>query len=569
MWENTVITNAGIELLKNALSGGTITVTAIKSGAGKVDVSALKSQTAVSSIKQSGTVQGVTKTNETIKIGVLFSNAGLSAGYSMTQLGIYAKGSTGSEVLFAISQSTTGKEVPAESAMPSWSLVHNFYIKLNNDVTMTATVDPEGYVTFETMQTALNTHTGNKNNPHGVTKSQIGLGNVPNVATNDQTPTYSDTTTLVTLSSGEKISIAFAKIKLAITTLINHLANKSNPHGVTKSQVGLGSVENKSSATIRGELTKENVTTALGYTPPKQDTNTWRGIQNNLTSDATDQSLSAAQGKVLKGFVDGKAASVHTHNYAGSSSAGGSANSAVKLDTATAGSTTQPVYFADGKPTACTYTLGKSVPSNAVFTDTWRGIQNNLNSDATDQSLSAAQGKALNTGLTSHTGNKSNPHGVTKAQLGLGNVENKSSAAIRGELTNSNVTTALGFTPAKQTDMKNAQDAITQLNSDKTWKHIFDGKISEEFQVPNQYKEIVIQITIASTGVTDITLPEIYITDLNTWWNKVTSYWYNNNYNACVLMTYNSGNRKISMNEKWFICNPSGYDVSYIVYGRQ
>ena len=270
MWENTVITNAGIELLKNALSGGTITVTAIKSGAGKVDVSALKSQTAVSSIKQSGTVQGVTKTNETIKIGVLFSNAGLSAGYSMTQLGIYAKGSTGSEVLFAISQSTTGKEVPAESAMPSWSLVHNFYIKLNNDVKMTATVDPEGYVTFETMQTALNTHTGNKSNPHSVTKSQVGLGNVPNVATNDQTPTYSDTTTLVTLSSGEKISIAFAKIKLAITTLINHLANKSNPHGVTKSQVGLGNVENKSSATIRGELTKGNVTTALGYTPANQ-----------------------------------------------------------------------------------------------------------------------------------------------------------------------------------------------------------------------------------------------------------------------------------------------------------
>jgi hypothetical protein len=287
MWENTVITNAGIELLKNALSGGTITVTAIKSGAGKVDVSALKSQTAVSSIKQSGTVQGVTKTNETIKIGVLFSNAGLSAGYSMTQLGIYAKGSTGSEVLFAISQSTTGKEVPAESAMPSWSLVHNFYIKLNNDVTMTATVDPEGYVTFETMQTALNTHTGNKSNPHSVTKSQVGLGNVPNVATNDQTPTYSDATTLVTLSSGEKISIAFAKIKLAITTLINHLANKSNPHGVTKSQVGLVNVENKSSATIRGELTKGNVTTAIGYTPANQTDMT--NAQNAITQLNSDK----------------------------------------------------------------------------------------------------------------------------------------------------------------------------------------------------------------------------------------------------------------------------------------
>lgn len=74
--------------------------------------------------------------------------------------------------------------------------------------------------------------------------------------------------------------------------------------------------------------------------------------------------------------LDGKANSSHTHNYAGSSSAGGSANSAVKLDTTTSGSATQPVYFSEGKPVACTYTLGKSVPSNAVFTDTntWRPL---------------------------------------------------------------------------------------------------------------------------------------------------------------------------------------------------
>ena len=45
------------------------------------------------------------------------------------------------------------------------------------------------------------------------------------------------------------------------------------------------------------------------YTP----TNTWRGVQDNLTSSATDQSLSANQGKVLKGLIDGKAASSHTH----------------------------------------------------------------------------------------------------------------------------------------------------------------------------------------------------------------------------------------------------------------
>lgn len=60
---------------------------------------------------------------------------------------------------------------------------------------------------------------------------------------------------------------------------------------------------------------------------------------------------------------------IHTHNYAGSSSVGGSATSAVKLDSS-AGSATQPVYFSNGKPVATTYTLGSSVPSNAKFTDT-------------------------------------------------------------------------------------------------------------------------------------------------------------------------------------------------------
>ena len=36
------------------------------------------------------------------------------------------------------------------------------------------------------------------------------------------------------------------------------------------------------------------------------DTNTWRGIQNNLTSDSTEDSLSAKQGKELKKLIDSK-----------------------------------------------------------------------------------------------------------------------------------------------------------------------------------------------------------------------------------------------------------------------
>lgn len=111
----------------------------------------------------------------------------------------------------------------------------------------------------------------------------------------------------------------------------------------------------------------------LTYQP---STGTLRAItfKGNLSGNATSAS------SVAWGNVTGKPStftpSSHSHNYAGSSSAGGSANSAAKLDTATAGSATQPVYFSGGKPTACSYTLGKSVPSNAVFTDTntWRPL---------------------------------------------------------------------------------------------------------------------------------------------------------------------------------------------------
>lgn len=87
-------------------------------------------------------------------------------------------------------------------------------------------------------------HAASKANPHAVTKSQVGLGNVPNVATNDQTPTYSESAALTQLSSGEKLSAALGKLARAVRSLMEHLANTANPHGVTKSQVGLGNVTN-------------------------------------------------------------------------------------------------------------------------------------------------------------------------------------------------------------------------------------------------------------------------------------------------------------------------------------
>lgn len=134
-------------------------------------------------------------------------------------------------------------------------------------------------------------------------------------------------------------------------------------------------------------ITKANVTSALGYTPPTTNTtynaatasaaglmsaadkSKLDGIASGANKITVDSALSATstnpvQNKVINSALSGKAASSHTHNYAGSSSAGGSATSANKLNT-DAGDVNTPVYFSSGIPVACT-SLDLSTTGNAA-----------------------------------------------------------------------------------------------------------------------------------------------------------------------------------------------------------
>lgn len=148
-------------------------------------------------------------------------------------------------------------------------------------------------------------------------------------------------------------------------------------------------------------------TYTLGKSVPSNavftDTNTWRGIQNNLTSTSTTDSLSANQGKVLKELVDSKSSSGHTHNYAGSDSAGGAATSANKLNT-NAGNIEQPIYFKNGVPVKCGHSLGTDVPERAVFTDTtgsFKSVTASGNGDTANwKVITLANGYKIITGKT-------------------------------------------------------------------------------------------------------------------------------------------------------------------------
>ncbi len=101
------------------------------------------------------------------------------------------------------------------------------------DATKTEKSEINGNIKINGTETKVYTHPGGTN-PHGTTKSDIGLGNVPNVSTNNQTPTFTQAGTRSNLKSGENLSTIFGKVMkwfadlktVAFTGSYNDLSNK-------------------------------------------------------------------------------------------------------------------------------------------------------------------------------------------------------------------------------------------------------------------------------------------------------------------------------------------------------
>lgn len=89
----------------------------------------------------------------------------------------------------------------------------------------------------KTVTDALTAHKADTSNPHSVTKIQVGLSNVDNT---------SDANKPVSNAQATAIADAKSAGTTAQTSIANHIADKANPHLVNKVQVGLGNVDNTS-----------------------------------------------------------------------------------------------------------------------------------------------------------------------------------------------------------------------------------------------------------------------------------------------------------------------------------
>lgn len=185
-----------------------------------------------------------------VTLTAIFSNNEVVAGFRATELGVLADDpdNIGETLLYAYEYTTEADadRIPAstdkvlETQMDVLVYIgdaENVTASISQSIAYASRTDFEAFV-------------ARRDNPHQVTAGQVGLGKVPNVATNDQTPTYTAASALTALESGEKLSAAFGKIAKAVGSLIAHIGTVGkNVHKETPASIGAAKLEHKHSAT--------------------------------------------------------------------------------------------------------------------------------------------------------------------------------------------------------------------------------------------------------------------------------------------------------------------------------
>lgn len=305
----------------------------------------------------------------------------------------------------------------------------------------------------------VNTHVADLNNPHQVTKEQVGLGNVDN--TSDKDKPVSDATQQLINEVKESINSGNTTIT---DNLTKHIEDYNNPHKVTKDQVGLGNVDNTSDKDKPlSDAAKEAINevktliTSSGtdlsnhikdYTNPHRVTAEQVGLGNvNNTSDldkpisnATQKELDKLDAKIDKINTDqGTDLSAHLRDFSNPHKVTkeqiglGNVDNTADLDKPISTATQKAIDDAKAANNTALDNHANRTDNPHKVTKDQVGLGNVDNTADINKPVSVAQQNALdtlsnslNTAINNHVGNTNNPHQVTKEQVGLGKVDNTS-----------------------------------------------------------------------------------------------------------------------------------------------
>ena len=210
---NYILTNNGAVLMTQVAAGRTILFTRTESGSGYAANPAVLQN--VIDKKQDMFLEEVIFENRQAVVKTVLSNMQLEEGYQLRQVGVYAKlEGDETDTLVVIGQQYNGEKIPPYG---------EGIIQIEYDIAMK--VSGTGNVTIEGVGTGYVTkgqflaHLSDYNNPHKVTAKQVGLDKVPNVGTDDQTPKFEEAEERENITSEEKLSVIFGKIRKWLSDL--------------------------------------------------------------------------------------------------------------------------------------------------------------------------------------------------------------------------------------------------------------------------------------------------------------------------------------------------------------
>lgn len=229
------------------------------------------------------------------------------------------------------------------------------------------------------------------------------------------------------------------------------------------------------------------------------------------------------------GNVDNTADATKSVKYAISA---GSASSAAAL-TSNAGSSTQPVYFSGGKPVACSYTLGKSVPADALFTDhTYGNMKGATSSSAGSAGLVPAPNIGDQLKFLRADGAWVIPTNTTysvgtSSYLGITKLYTETGSATDGTMTQNAITSALnGKSPTSHTHnyagSSSSGGAATSANKLSTPRKI--GNASFDGTADITLSQMGLNVPVEITKANYLAKKKAGTLNANTYYNVIDEY---------------------------------------------
>lgn len=156
MFNEAMVTNAGLAIYNQWLGGAALTLTGAKGGS---TVSANPAAaTDLVNTKQTLTLLDPEPVDGGQRVRVQVTSVGLTSGYILRQVGIWGKIGSGTPVLLMLLQSARGVPVPAEADNPDFVFTLGAFLQAVSSGSFSAVIDPQALVSRETMTAAISAH---------------------------------------------------------------------------------------------------------------------------------------------------------------------------------------------------------------------------------------------------------------------------------------------------------------------------------------------------------------------------------------------------------------------------